>query len=136
MIILPNNEGLGFRLDGYNNAILSDRMNESEFKHTVYELSKICSLEFGKKLHREKTDPFLNEKRMLLYNIPILMLAILLFSLRVFDVVIDSYTFEIGVAFLGIDILAVLINFIRSQIKKPDLTSFTEATYNTLSAKL
>ena len=114
MIVQPNNEGLGFRLDGYNKAILSDYMEESEFKHTVYELSKVCSLEFGKKLHREKTDPFLNEKRMLLYNIPILMLAILLFSLRVFDAVENSYTFEIGLAFLGIDIAAVLVNFIRS----------------------
>lgn len=73
---------------------------------------------------------------MLLWNIPLLGMAVLLFSLRVFDVVTNNFTFEIGLALFGIDIAAVIVNFIKSQTKKPDLTSFVEQSYVQLTKKV
>lgn len=113
IIVLPNNEGLGFRYDCYND-ILRSHLSEKEFRDSVYELTKVCSLEFAKKLHRERSDPFKAEKSMLLWNVPLLIFAVVLFSLRVFDVVTDDTTFEIGLVLFGIDIAAVVVNFIRS----------------------
>lgn len=133
---MPNNEGLGFRLDSYNEEAFNGRLTESEYRKNIYELTKICSLEFAKKLHRERTDPFQFEKSMLLWNIPLLGMAVLLFALRVFDFVINDFTFEIGLALFGIDIAAVIVNFVKSQIKKPDLTSFIDQSYKELSKKL
>ena len=129
VIVLPNNEGLGFRYDCYNALVLQGRLTEKEFRDCIYELTKICSIQYAKNLEREKTDPFKNEKKTLLWNIPLLISAIILFALRVFDAVQNNFTFEIGLALLGIDIVAVLVNFLRSQTKKPDLTSFTSAAY-------
>lgn len=64
---------------------------------------------------------------MLLWNIPLLALAVLLFTLRVYEFVIDEYTFEIGIAIFTVDLAAVLFNFINSQTKKPDLMSFEDS---------
>lgn len=114
VIILPNNEGLGFRYDCYNSEILSTYISEKDFKDAVYELTKICSIEYAKKVMHEKSDPFLIEKKLLLRNIPLVIFAILLFSLRVFDFVDNQFTFEIGVAFFGIAIIAVIVNFVNS----------------------
>ncbi|KAL4436012.1 hypothetical protein ABPG74_022247 [Tetrahymena malaccensis] len=136
IIVLPNNEGLGFRYDCYDESTLGQYLSEKEFRESVYELTKICSIQFAKKLKREKNDPFATEKKMLLLNIPMLAIAVLLFSLRVFDTVTNDYTFEIGVAFYGVGMLFIFYNFIKTQIRKPDMTSFEKSTYNELEKKI
>lgn len=42
MIILPNNDALGFKFNCYKEEFLEGKIDKNEFDHTVYNANKIC----------------------------------------------------------------------------------------------
>jgi len=132
VIVKPNNEGLGFRFNCYNESILGDIISRSEFNNTVRGAHKIVESMYLRKKY-EETAEYIGAAKFAV-KLAFLLVMTIIVCLLVY-VYADEYYPAVGNAILGLIIFTaalILLGILKTFCTAPKFVNIEETTMTKL----